>query len=76
MILMMVNLLHQMTYGFKEFKTWKRYYNIIKNHNLGYDPQLFTSKNLKNYFSNNNLIPIQGCSWDSARVKPSRGKGD
>ena len=31
---------------------------IIKNCNLGYDPQLFTSKNIKNYFSNNNLIPI------------------
>ena len=32
--------------------------NIIKNLNLGYDPKLFTSKNIKNYFSNNNLIPI------------------
>ena len=32
--------------------------NIIKNLNLGYDPRLFTSKNLKNYFSNNYLIPI------------------
>ncbi len=31
---------------------------IIKNFNLGYDPRLFTSKNLKNYFSNNKLIPI------------------
>jgi len=31
---------------------------IIKNYNLGYDPKLFTSKNLKNYFSNNNLISI------------------
>ena len=31
---------------------------VIKNYNLGYDPKLFTSKNLKNYFSNNNLIPI------------------
>ena len=31
---------------------------IIKNCNLGYDPRLFTSKNLKNYFSNNNLISI------------------
>jgi Xaa-Pro aminopeptidase len=31
---------------------------IIKNYNLGYDPRLFTSKNIKNYFSNNNLIPI------------------
>ena len=33
-------------------------HNIIKNYNLGYDPRLFTSKNIKNYFSNNNLIPI------------------
>ena len=32
--------------------------SIIKNYNLGYDPRLFTSKNLKNYFSNNNLISI------------------
>jgi len=31
---------------------------IIKNYNLGYDPKLFTSSKLKNYFSNNNLIPI------------------
>jgi Xaa-Pro aminopeptidase len=31
---------------------------IIKNCNLGCDPRLFTSKNIKNYFSNNNLIPI------------------
>ena len=31
---------------------------IIKNCNLGYDPRLFTSENLKNYFSNNNLISI------------------
>ena len=33
-------------------------HTIIKNYNLGYDPKLFTSKNLKNYFSNNNLIAI------------------
>ena len=33
-------------------------HTIIKNYNLGYDPKLFTSKNLNNYFSNNNLIPI------------------
>ena len=33
-------------------------HTIIKNFNLGYDPKLFTSKNIKNYFSNNNLIPI------------------
>ena len=32
---------------------------VIKNLNLGYDPKIFTSKNLKNYFSNNNLIPIE-----------------
>ena len=31
---------------------------IIKNYDLGYDPKLFTSKNLKNYFSNNNLNSI------------------
>ena len=31
---------------------------IIKNYNLGYDPRLFTSKNIKKYFSNNNLISI------------------
>ena len=31
---------------------------IIKNCNLGYDPKLFTSKNLINYFSHNNLISI------------------
>ena len=31
---------------------------IIKNYNLGYDPKLFTSKNLKKYFLGNNLIPI------------------
>ena len=33
-------------------------HKIIKNYNLGYDPTLFTSKNLKNYFLNNNLIPV------------------
>ena len=33
-------------------------HTIIKNCNLGYDPKLFTSKNIKNYFSNNNLTPI------------------
>ena len=33
-------------------------HNIIKDCNLGYDPRLFTSKNLKNYFLGNNLIPI------------------
>ena len=31
---------------------------IIKNLNLGYDPKVFTSKNLKNYFLHNNLIPV------------------
>ena len=25
-------------------------HTIIKNYNLGYDPRLFTSKNLKDYF--------------------------
>ena len=33
-------------------------HTIIKNLNLGYDPSIFTSKNLKEYFSNNNHIPI------------------
>jgi len=33
-------------------------HNIIKKCNLGYDPRLFTSRNLKKYFLNNNLIPI------------------
>ena len=33
-------------------------HNIIKNLNLGYDPKLFTSVNLNNYFLNNNLISI------------------
>ena len=33
-------------------------HNIIKNYDLGYDPKVFTSKNLKNYFLNNNHIPI------------------
>jgi len=32
--------------------------NIIKNLNLGYDPKIFTSRNLKRNFLNNNLIPI------------------
>jgi len=31
---------------------------IIKNYKLGYDPNLFTSKNLKDYFSNNSLVSI------------------
>ncbi|MDB4193291.1 aminopeptidase P family protein [Candidatus Pelagibacter sp.] len=31
---------------------------IIKNCNLGYDPKIFTSKNIKNYFTNNNLLLI------------------
>jgi Xaa-Pro aminopeptidase len=33
-------------------------HNIIKNLNLGYDPKIFTSNNINNYFLNNNLIPI------------------
>ena len=36
----------------------KKPHDIIKDYNLGYDPKLFTSKNLKNNFLNNNLIPI------------------
>ncbi|MDA7562287.1 aminopeptidase P family protein [Candidatus Pelagibacter sp.] len=31
---------------------------IIKRLNLGYDPRVFTSKSLTNYFSSNNLIPV------------------
>tara|TARA_B110000037_G_scaffold127671_1_gene145190 strand:+ start:53 stop:1747 length:1695 start_codon:yes stop_codon:yes gene_type:complete len=34
-------------------------HNIIKNLNLGYDPKIFTSKNLKRNFLNNILIPIK-----------------
>ena len=33
-------------------------HDIIKNLNLGYDPKVFTSKNIKNYFMYNNLIPV------------------
>ena len=33
-------------------------HDIIKNLNLGYDPKVFTSKNIKDYFLNNNLIPV------------------
>ena len=33
-------------------------HTIIKNNNLGFDPSLFTSQNLKKKFLNNNLIPI------------------
>ena len=33
-------------------------HNIIKNLNLGYDPKVFTSKNIKHYFFNNNLVPV------------------
>ena len=33
-------------------------HNIIRNCKLGFDPKLFTSKNLKSYFLDNNLIPI------------------
>ena len=33
-------------------------HTIIKNYKLGYDPRLFTSKNIKNNFFNNNLVSI------------------
>ena len=33
-------------------------HKLIKDYNLGYDPKLFTSTNLNNYFLNNNLISI------------------
>ena len=45
--------------NFKIIEIHKRLPNtIIKNHNLGYDPKVFTSNNLKYYFKNNNLIPV------------------
>ena len=45
--------------NFKIIEIHKRlHHTVIKNYNLGYDPRLFTSKNIKNYFLNNNLIPI------------------
>ena len=45
--------------NFKIIEIHKRLpHTVIKNYNLGYDPRLFTSKNIKNYFLNNNLIPI------------------
>jgi len=49
---------------------------IIKNYNLGYDPKLFTSKNLKNYFSDNNLVSInknlidQIFNYEEIKTKP------
>ena len=33
-------------------------HTIIKKLNLGYDPKVFTSKTLKNYFLNNNVVAI------------------
>ncbi|MDA9616354.1 aminopeptidase P family protein [Candidatus Pelagibacter sp.] len=33
-------------------------HTLIRNLNLGYDPKLFTSRSLKNYFLNNNLISV------------------
>jgi len=50
--------------------------SIIKNYNLGYDPKLFTSKNLNNYFSNNKLVSInenlidQIFSYKEKKTKP------
>ena len=50
--------------------------SIIKNYNLGYDPRLFTSKNIKNYFSGNNLISInenlidQIFNYNEKKTKP------
>ena len=45
--------------NFKIIEIHKKLPNIIiKNLDLGYDPKVFTSKNLKNYFSKNNLISI------------------
>ncbi len=34
-------------------------HTIFKNINLGFDPSVFTSKNLKKNFLNNNLIPVK-----------------
>ena len=48
---------------------------IIKNLNLGYDPRLFTSRNLKNYFSGNKLISIDRNLIDSIfRFKEKKTK--
>ena len=50
--------------------------SIIKDFNLGYDPKLFTSKNLKKHFSKNNLISIdknlidQIFSYKEKKTKP------
>ena len=33
-------------------------HKVIKNCNLGYDPNLFTNKTLKKYFAHNNLVSI------------------
>ena len=44
---------------FKIIEIHKRpLHTIIKNLNLGYDPKVFTSNNLKKNFFNNNLIPV------------------
>jgi len=48
---------------------------IIKDCNLGYDPRLFTSRDLKNYFSNNNLVSINKNLIDQIfRFKQKRTK--
>jgi len=50
--------------------------SIIRNYNLGYDPKLFTSDTLENYFSGNNLISInknlidQIYSYTEKKTKP------
>ena len=50
---------HESNRNFNIIEIHKRLpHTIIKNCNLGYDPRLFTSKKIKNYFLNNNLIPI------------------
>ncbi len=54
-----IQALQQSGKNFKIIEIHKRLpHTIIKNLNLGYDPRVFTSKSLKNYFSNNNLIPV------------------
>ena len=63
--------------NFKIIEIHKKLSNsIIKNYNLGYDPKLFTSKNLENHFSKNNLISInenlidQIFSYKEKKTKP------
>jgi len=50
-------------------------HSIIKNYNLGYDPMLFTSKSLKNYSLDNNLVTIKDNLIDQIfRTKENKTK--